>query len=161
MVRRVSNPRARSSASTRPITAATICTPESPTSHVASVSTRPNAPNSSADEAAYAGITSVEPAAYATTATPVTAAAVTGVAVVAYAAGSTLVMPAYAASSAEEFGAFGLVLTLATWLVGLSGVQIVAAVIGRVLAEDRALGLLTRRTMATLRDEAAKLRRQP
>jgi membrane protein len=88
------------------------------------------------------------------------AAALTGVAVVAYAAGSTLVMPAYATSSAEEFGAFGLVLTLATWLVGLSGVQIVAAVIGRVLAEDRALGLLTGRTLASLRAEAAKLRRR-
>jgi membrane protein len=86
------------------------------------------------------------------------AAALTGVAVVAYAAGSTVVMPAYAAASAEEFGAFGLVLTLATWLVGLSGVQVVAAVIGRVVAEDQALGVLTRRTIAALRAEAARLR---
>ena len=89
----------------------------------------------------------------------VPAAALTGVAAVVYAAGSALVMPRYAASSAEEFGAFGLVLTLATWLVGFSGVQIVSAVIGRVVAEDRALGELTRHTVATLRAEAAKLRR--
>jgi membrane protein len=90
----------------------------------------------------------------------VPAAALTGVAVVAYAAGSTLVMPTFARSSAEEFGAFGLVLTLATWLVGLSGVQVVSAVIGRVVAEDRAVGVLTRRTIAALRDEAARLRRR-
>jgi len=89
------------------------------------------------------------------------AAALTGVAVVAYAAGSTLVMPRFAASSAAEFGAFGLVLTLATWLVGMSGIQVVAAVVGRVIAEDRALGMLTRHTMASVRAEAAKLRQRP
>jgi membrane protein len=89
------------------------------------------------------------------------AAALTGVAVVVYAAGSTIVMPTYAASSAEEFGAFGLVLSLATWLVGLSGVQIVAAVVGRVLAEDPWLVDHTRRTIAFARGTAARLRRQP
>jgi membrane protein len=90
----------------------------------------------------------------------VPAAAVTGVAAVAFAAASTVVMPAYAASSAEEFGGFGLVLTLATWLVGLSGIQVVAAVVGRVIAEDPWLAALTRRTVGFVRAEAAKVRQR-
>lgn len=67
------------------------------------------------------------------------AAALTGVAVVAYTSGSTLVMPTYAATSAAQFGAFGVVLALATWLVGFSGVLVVAAVVGRAIAEEPAV----------------------
>ncbi|MEI5675689.1 MULTISPECIES: hypothetical protein [unclassified Nocardioides] len=63
-------------------------------------------------------------------------ALVTGAAVVAYAAGSTVVMPRYATSSAQQFGTFGLVLAVATWLVGFAGVLVVSAVVGRVLVED-------------------------
>ncbi|MCW2823917.1 MAG: ribonuclease [Aeromicrobium sp.] len=72
------------------------------------------------------------------------AAAITGLAIVAYTAGSTLVMPAYATSSAGEFGALGLVLTVATWLVGFAGVLLVSAVTGRVVAEDPGLQALGR-----------------
>jgi membrane protein len=61
---------------------------------------------------------------------------VTGAALVAYTAGSVVVMPRYAVSSIEQFGTFGLVLAVATWLVGIAGVMIVAAVVGRVLVED-------------------------
>jgi len=63
-------------------------------------------------------------------------AALTGTALTAYAAGSTVLMPHYASSSVHEFGTFGLVLALATWLVGVAGVMAVAAVVGRVLVED-------------------------
>jgi membrane protein len=66
-------------------------------------------------------------------------ALVTGVAVTVYTGGSTLVMPRYVASSAIQFGTFGLVLALATWLVGYAGVIVVSAVVGRVLAEDPAI----------------------
>jgi membrane protein len=84
-------------------------------------------------------------------------AALTGAAVVAYSACSTVVMPRYATSSAEQFGTLGLVLSVATWLVGLAGVMVVAAVIGRVLVEDtsvrRLLGrVLTRSGRGAARD---------
>jgi membrane protein len=59
-----------------------------------------------------------------------------GVAVVVYAAGSSVVMPRYALSAAQQYGTFGLVLAVATWLVGIAGVSIVTAVVGRVLVED-------------------------
>lgn len=63
-------------------------------------------------------------------------AVLTGAAVVAYSAGSTVVMPRYATASGEQFGTLGLVLAVATWLVGFAGVMVVAAVLGRVLTED-------------------------
>ncbi|WP_019146298.1 YhjD/YihY/BrkB family envelope integrity protein [Aeromicrobium massiliense] len=63
-------------------------------------------------------------------------AVVTGVAVMATAAGSSVVMPRYAASSVEQFGGFGLVLALAAWLVAVSGVLVVGAIVGRAVAED-------------------------
>jgi membrane protein len=63
-------------------------------------------------------------------------AGVTGVALTAYTAGSALVMPHYATSTTAQFGTFGLVLAVATWLVGFGGVLVVAAVGGRVLFED-------------------------
>jgi|EndMetStandDraft_3_1072993.scaffolds.fasta_scaffold232523_2 membrane protein len=63
-------------------------------------------------------------------------AGLTGTAVVVYSAGSAVVMPRYASSTAQQFGTLGLVLTVATWLVGLAGVMVVAGVIGRVLTED-------------------------
>lgn len=79
------------------------------------------------------------------------AAVLTGGGIVAYAAGSTLVMPRYAASSAAEFGVLGLVLTVATWLVGFAGVLVVSAVVGRVLAEDQDLRRLLSRRQAVFR----------
>jgi membrane protein len=77
-------------------------------------------------------------------------AGLTGVAVVAYSAASAVVMPRYASSTAQQFGTLGLVLTVATWLVGLAGVMVVAAVIGRVLTEDESTGALLRRVWAWL-----------
>jgi membrane protein len=73
------------------------------------------------------------------------AAVLTGTSLVVYAAGSSVVMPRYATSTTEQFGTLGLVLTIASWLVGFGGVMVVAAVIGRVLTEDPfTLGLLRR-----------------
>lgn len=63
-------------------------------------------------------------------------ALLTGTSVVLYSAGSSLVMPRYAASSAAQYGTVGLVLAVATWLVGFAGVLVVAGIVGRVLAED-------------------------
>jgi membrane protein len=65
------------------------------------------------------------------------AALLTGVAIVLYVGGSTLVMPTYAVSSVQQFGGFGLVLAIATWLIGGSVVLVAAAILGHVLVEDR------------------------
>ena len=65
------------------------------------------------------------------------AALLTGVAIVIYSTGSTLVMPTYAESSVHQFGGFGLVLTVATWLIGAALVLVAAAIVGHVLVEDR------------------------
>lgn len=65
------------------------------------------------------------------------AAVLTGVLVVLYAAGSSLVMPTYAESSVRQFGGFGLVLTVASWLIGCSVLLVAAAIVGHVLVEDR------------------------
>jgi membrane protein len=81
-------------------------------------------------------------------------ALLTGVAVTVYGTGSHLVMPRYVASSAEQFGTLGLVLALASWLVGYAGVLVVSAVVGRVLAEDervRSLGRAARNAVGTPR----------
>jgi membrane protein len=63
-------------------------------------------------------------------------ALLTGACLVAYSWGSSLVMPTYVAASAEQFGGLGLILAITTWLVGAAGILVVAAVTGRVLAED-------------------------
>jgi membrane protein len=63
-------------------------------------------------------------------------AVLTGASLVAYSWGSGLVMPTYVEASAEQFGGLGLILAITTWLVGGAGILVVAAVVGRVLAED-------------------------
>ena len=73
------------------------------------------------------------------------AAALSGAGVVAFSAASSVVMPAYAASSMEQFGTLGLVLSVATWLVGFAGVLVVTAVVGRVLAEEPDVRILLHR----------------
>lgn len=78
-------------------------------------------------------------------------AVVTGASVVAYSAGSALVMPHYASSSAAQYGTFGLVLAVATWLVGCAGVLVAAAVVGRVLTEDAVSRAVAGRLVARLR----------
>lgn len=63
-------------------------------------------------------------------------AVVTGIAVRTYSGCSSLVMTRYARASAEQFGTLGLVLAVATWLVGFAAVLVVCAVLGRVASED-------------------------
>jgi membrane protein len=74
-------------------------------------------------------------------------AALTGYAVTTYTSGSTLVMPKYVASSAAQFGTLGLVLSVATWLVGFAGVLVVSAVVGRVVVEDPTVTKVARRLL--------------
>jgi membrane protein len=63
-------------------------------------------------------------------------AVVTGIALTVYSVASGVVMPTYARTSAQQLGSLGLVLAATTWLIGVGFVLVVAAVIGRVLAED-------------------------
>jgi membrane protein len=67
------------------------------------------------------------------------AAALTGFGGVVYSWGSGLVMPAYVTASVAQFGTLGLVLAVTTWLVGFAALLVVAAVVGRALAEDEAV----------------------
>ena len=81
-------------------------------------------------------------------------ALLTGAVLVAYVTGSRLVMPAYVSNGAAQFGTLGVVLAVATWLVGFAGVLVVCAVLGRVLSEDP----LARSLWDRLRREARRLR---
>jgi membrane protein len=85
------------------------------------------------------------------------AGVLTGVASSVVVAGSRVVMPRYTASSAQQFGTFGLVLAVAAWLVVFAEVLVVAAVVGRVLAEDP----FTRRWTKILVGSVPLLRRVP
>lgn len=60
----------------------------------------------------------------------------TGTVVAVYTAASGLVMAAYVRAEAQQFGTLGVVLAVATWLVGFAGVMVVCAVLGRVVTED-------------------------
>jgi membrane protein len=66
------------------------------------------------------------------------AAVLTGFGSVVYSWGSSLVMPAYVATSVAQFGTLGLVLAVTSWLVGFAALLVVAAVVGRAVAEDEA-----------------------
>jgi membrane protein len=63
-------------------------------------------------------------------------AALTGVVLGIYTSASSLVMPRYVVTSANQFGALGVVLAVATWLVGAAGVVVVTTVVGRSVSED-------------------------
>ncbi len=63
-------------------------------------------------------------------------AALTGLVLVMYSSGSAVVMPAYVRGSAAQFGTLGVVLAVATWLVGFAGIMVVCATLGRVFTED-------------------------
>ena len=63
-------------------------------------------------------------------------ALLTGVVLVMYSSGSALVMPAYVRAGAQQFGTLGVVLAVATWLVGFAGIMVVCATLGRVFTED-------------------------
>ena len=64
-------------------------------------------------------------------------AVVSGVALQAFVHASGLVMPTYSRESVRQFGAFGLVLALASWLVAVSVVLVVGALFGRIAEELR------------------------
>jgi len=64
------------------------------------------------------------------------AATVTGVVLAVYTGASSLVMPRYVVASGDQFGALGVVLAVATWLVGAAGVVVVTTVVGRAVSED-------------------------
>ena len=78
-------------------------------------------------------------------------AAVTGTALTIYTGGSSIVMPTYVAQSARQFGTLGLVLAVATWLVGFAGVMVVTATVGRVVAEDQMIRKFATRWVRRLR----------
>jgi membrane protein len=69
----------------------------------------------------------------------------TGVVVAIYTAGSGLVMARYVRAEAQQFGTLGVVLAVATWLVGFAGVMVVCATLGRVVTEDSMIRGLLRR----------------
>jgi len=75
-------------------------------------------------------------------------AAITGIATVLYAYGANLVMPRYVAANAAQFGALGLVLAVATWLIGVGFVIVISSVAGRVLVVDDRLRPLIHRVLA-------------
>lgn len=62
-------------------------------------------------------------------------AAASAVAVVAFTRASAVVMPEYSVTSVRQFGGLGLVLALATWLVGFSAVLVLSAILGRAAGE--------------------------
>lgn len=64
-------------------------------------------------------------------------AALTGPALVAYCVGASAVLPAHVVAVVHRFGAFGLVLGVATWLIGISAVVVASATLGRIA--DRVL----------------------
>jgi membrane protein len=66
-------------------------------------------------------------------------AVLTGVGTVAIQYGSHLVMPRTVAHSVAEFGPFGLVLTLLSWLITACGVVVFAITIGAVVAREAPL----------------------
>ena len=59
----------------------------------------------------------------------------TGAGVWLYTAGTGLVMARYVRAEAQQFGTLGVVLAVATWLVGFASVMVVCAVLGRVVTE--------------------------
>jgi len=67
-------------------------------------------------------------------------AVLTGIALVAYCAVAMHVMPAKLSSSAQQFGAFGLVLGLAAWLLGIAFTVVLAAMLGRLVVPPRFRG---------------------
>jgi membrane protein len=78
-------------------------------------------------------------------------AVLTGFTTILYTVGGRLVMPHYAATSARQLGALGVVLAVATWMVGFGAVLVVAAVVGRVIAEEEPVRTEARRIMSLWR----------
>ena len=51
-----------------------------------------------------------------------------------------MVMPRFIASEVAEYGPLGLVFALASWLIVLASIVVGSAVVGRVIAEEPAVG---------------------
>jgi membrane protein len=60
----------------------------------------------------------------------------TGVGTTMLSEASRLVMPRYVASNVQQFGPWGLVFALASWLIVFTTVIVFCAVVGRVIVED-------------------------
>ncbi len=60
----------------------------------------------------------------------------TALLVAAYGSASGAVMPRYVSGNVDQFGSLGLILAIATWLIGFAAVVVGSAIVGRVLAED-------------------------
>ncbi|RYP85039.1 hypothetical protein EKO23_13705 [Nocardioides guangzhouensis] len=77
--------------------------------------------------------------------------ALTGVVLGIYTSASSLVMPRYVVTSANQFGALGVVLAVATWLVGAAGVVVVTSVVGRAVSEDALVRSVATRLVSGIR----------
>ena len=84
-------------------------------------------------------------------------AVLTGVVTAVLSEASRLVMPRYIAQDVDQYGPLGLVFALASWLIAFSGVVVVCAVAGRVLAEDEHV----RAAVAALRERVVPRSRRP
>jgi membrane protein len=80
-----------------------------------------------------------------------TTAIITGVAQAFYGASASIWMPRTLDNNQEQFGFFGVALTLVTWLSGAAIIIVIGACAGPVVAEDR--GILGRLVRGTGRDD--------
>jgi membrane protein len=62
-------------------------------------------------------------------------ATISAVAVLALARGSGLVMPLYAKSLIGQYGSFGLILAMATWMVAMAGALVLSASVGALITQ--------------------------
>jgi len=62
-------------------------------------------------------------------------ATITAVAVLVLARGSSLVMPVYAKSIIAQYGSFGLILAMATWMVAMAGALVLSASVGALITQ--------------------------
>jgi hypothetical protein len=62
-------------------------------------------------------------------------ATITSVAVLLLARGSGLVMPVYARSMIGQYGSFGLILAMATWMVAMAGALVLSAAVGTLVTQ--------------------------
>ncbi len=67
-------------------------------------------------------------------------ALLTGIGTTLLSEGSRVVMPRFIASEVAEYGPLGLVFALASWLIVLASIVVGSAVVGRVIAEEPAVG---------------------
>jgi membrane protein len=77
-------------------------------------------------------------------------AVLTGVVQVLYSRGSAWLMPAYVESNAEQFGMLGVILSLSTWLIGIGGIIVGGALLGRLIVEDPVIARNVRRVRTVL-----------